>query len=61
MPRNPDRDEIRRIELARGIYVTNDERADARKRLHMNSTIVEEKSYQGYKRPGFALADRVPK
>ena len=39
------------IELARAVYVTNDERADAKKRLnlHLNSTIVEEKSYQDYK------------
>ena len=39
------------IELARAVYVTNDERADAKKKinLHLNSTIVEEKSYQDYK------------
>ena len=39
------------IELARAVYVTNDERADAKKQinLHLNSTIVEEKSYQDYK------------
>ena len=39
------------IELARAVYVTNDQRADAKKRvnLHLNSTIVEEKSYQDYK------------
>jgi len=39
------------IELARAVYVTNDERADAKKRvnLHLNSSIVEEKSYQDYK------------
>ncbi len=38
------------IELARAVYVTNDRRADAKKRvnLHLNSTIVEEKSYQDY-------------
>ncbi len=38
------------IELARAVYVTNDERADAKKRvnLHLNSNIVEEKSYQDY-------------
>ena len=38
------------IELARAVYVTNDQRADAKKRvnLHLNSTIVEEKSYQDY-------------
>jgi hypothetical protein len=38
------------IELARAIYVTNDERANAKKKvnLHLNSTIVEEKSYQDY-------------
>jgi len=38
------------IELARSVYVTNDKRADAKKRvnLHLNSTIVEEKSYQDY-------------
>lgn len=39
------------IELARAVYVTNDRRADAKKRvnLHLNSSIVEEKSYQDYK------------
>ena len=39
------------IELARAVYVTNDQRADAKKRvnLHLNSSIVEEKSYQDYK------------
>ena len=39
------------IELARAVYVTNDERAAAKKKvnLHLNSTIVEEKSYQDYK------------
>ncbi len=41
---------IRFIELARAVYVTNDERANAKKKvnLHLNSTIVEEKSYQDY-------------
>ena len=39
------------IELARAVYVTNDERANAKKKvnLHLNSDIVEEKSYQDYK------------
>ncbi len=39
------------IELARAVYVTNDGRAAAKKKvnLHLNSTIVEEKSYQDYK------------
>ena len=39
------------VELARAVYVTNDERADAKKKvnLHLNSAIVEEKSYQDYK------------
>ncbi len=39
------------IELARAVYVTNDERAAVKKRvnLHLNSTIVEEKSYQDYR------------
>jgi len=38
------------IELARSVYVTNDQRADVKKRinLHLNSDIVEEKSYQDY-------------
>ena len=38
------------IELARAVYVTNDERAHAKKKvnLHLNSAIVEEKSYQDY-------------
>ena len=39
------------VELARAVYVTNDERANAKKKvnLHLNSNIVEEKSYQDYK------------
>ena len=38
------------VELARSVYVTNDQRADVKKRvnLHLNSEIVEEKSYQDY-------------
>jgi hypothetical protein len=38
------------IELARAVYVTNDERAAIKKRINtaMGSTIVEEKSYQQY-------------
>jgi hypothetical protein len=39
------------IELARAVYVTNDERAIAKKKLnlHLNSSIFDEKSYQDYK------------
>jgi len=38
------------IELARAVYVTNDQRAAAKKalNLHLGSQIVEEKSYQDY-------------
>ena len=38
------------IELARSVYVTNDLRAEAKKKLnlYLGSTIVEEKSYQDY-------------
>ena len=38
------------IELARSVYFTNDKRADTKKEinLHLNSSIVEEKSYQEY-------------
>jgi hypothetical protein len=38
------------IELARAVYVTNDERAAIKKRVNtrLGSTIVEEKSYQAY-------------
>ena len=38
------------VELARAVYVTNDERANAKKKvnLHLNSSIIEEKSYQDY-------------
>ncbi len=38
------------IELARSVYVTNDRRAEAKKKLnqHLGSVIVEEKSYQDY-------------
>jgi hypothetical protein len=39
------------IELARAVYIVNDDRANAKKEvnLHLNSSIVEEKSYQDYK------------
>ena len=38
------------IELARSVYMKNDERAKIKKRIntHLNSEIVEEKSYQSY-------------
>jgi transcriptional regulator of nitric oxide reductase len=38
------------IELARAVYVTNDQRANAKKELntYLGSDIVEEKSYQDY-------------
>jgi hypothetical protein len=38
------------IELARAVYVTNDERAAIKKRINsaLGSTIVEEKSYKAY-------------
>jgi hypothetical protein len=38
------------IELARAVYVTNDERAQIKKRINtlLGSSIVEEKSYQQY-------------
>ena len=40
------------IELARAVYVTNDERAAVKKaiNLHLGSRIVEEKSYAEYRR-----------
>ena len=40
------------IELARAVYVTNDERAAAKKRINtaLGSRIVEEKSYAEYQR-----------
>ena len=39
------------IDLARSVYVTNDQRANAKKELniYLGSEIVEEKSYQDYK------------
>ncbi len=39
------------IELARAVYVTNDERAAIKRRINtkLGSTIVEEKSYKPYK------------
>jgi len=41
------------IELARAVYVTNDERAALKKRINtrLGSTLVEEKSYADYRRP----------
>ncbi len=40
------------VELARAVYVTNDERAAVKRQINqaLGSTIVEEKSYQDYKR-----------
>ena len=40
------------IELARAVYLRNDERAAIKKRINrqLNSSIVEEKSYQPYRR-----------
>jgi hypothetical protein len=39
------------VELARAVYVTNDERAAIKKRINqlLGSTIVEEKSYKPYR------------
>jgi hypothetical protein len=44
------------IELARTVYVSNDERAAIKKRINvrLGSRIVEEKSYQAYRSPGKA-------
>jgi septal ring factor EnvC (AmiA/AmiB activator) len=41
------------IELARSVYMRNDERAAIKQRINrkLNSTIVEEKSYQPYRKP----------
>jgi hypothetical protein len=41
------------IELARAVYVTNDERAAIKKRINtrLGSTLVEEKSYAEYRAP----------
>jgi hypothetical protein len=41
------------IDLARAVYVTNDERAAIKKRINarLGSTLVEEKSYAEYRRP----------
>lgn len=43
--------DARFIELARSVYVENDERAAIKKRINtaLGSTIVEEKSYRDYK------------
>jgi hypothetical protein len=42
------------IELARAVYVTNDERAAIKKRINtrLGSALVEEKSYAEYRLPG---------
>jgi len=41
------------IELARSVYMRNDERAAIKHRVNrkLNSTIIEEKSYQPYRKP----------
>jgi hypothetical protein len=40
------------IELARAVYITNDQRAAIKKRINtrLGSTLVEEKSYADYQR-----------
>jgi len=42
------------IELARAVYVTNDERAAIKRRINtrLGSALVEEKSYTEYRKPG---------
>jgi hypothetical protein len=47
--RNKEFDEVF-IELARSVYITNDKRAEVKKKLNLKygSTFVEEKSYQNY-------------
>ena len=44
--------DARFIELARAVYVTNDERAAAKRRINavLGSTLVEEKSYKDYRK-----------
>jgi hypothetical protein len=46
------------IELARAVYVYNDERAAIKKRVNvaMGSRIVEEKSYKPYRAGGYPAA-----
>jgi hypothetical protein len=46
--------DARFIELARAVYVTNDERAAAKRRINtrLGSALVEEKSYKEYKQSG---------
>jgi hypothetical protein len=41
------------IELARAVYMRNDERAAIKHRINrkLNSAIIEEKSYQPYRKP----------
>jgi hypothetical protein len=41
------------VELARAVYVTNDQRASIKKRINarLGSTLVEEKSYAEYRQP----------
>jgi hypothetical protein len=41
------------IELARAVYIRNDERAAIKHRINrkLNSVIIEEKSYQPYRKP----------
>ena len=46
--------DARFIELARAVYVTNDERAAIKRRINtrLGSALVEEKSYADYRRRG---------
>ena len=46
--------DARFIELARSVYIENDERAAIKKRINqkLGSKIVEEKSYRDYRNPG---------
>lgn len=44
------------IQLARAVYITNDERAAVKRRINLKvgSTLIEEKSYADYRRDGKA-------
>ena len=50
-PNGDARDAALFIELARAVYVTNDQRADVKREINekLGSTLVEEKSYQPYR------------
>lgn len=50
------------IQLARSVYITNDERAAVKRRINVKagSELIEEKSYRDYRRDDEEISPRLP-